>query len=217
MFFIAMEDRDYIDGLIGIYELNNVALLRDAYIESYMASAENYKTLRAELESPEKATLAYPDFVRKAVRRSVLDWKAFRPEKVMAMAAKEGIPEEDRKQVVDHVGQEFRGLHEGNTIRYRLRLQERLLPPTRWIQQRWLLRVIRHGSSLAPRARAISGPPTVLATSRLWRISSTVGLPGSIRSGGHGSSARQRRQTKARQEGRNARPWAPALYLRAHR
>jgi hypothetical protein len=92
MFFIAMEDRDYIDGLIGIYELNNVALLRDAYIESYMASAENYKTLRAELESPEKATLAYPDFVRKAVRRSVLDWKAFRPEKVMAMAANEGIP-----------------------------------------------------------------------------------------------------------------------------
>jgi hypothetical protein len=183
MFFIAMEDRDYIDGLIGIYELNNVALLRDAYIESYMASAENYKTLRAELESPEKATLAYPDFVRKAVRRSVLDWKAFRPEKVMAMAAKEGIPEEDRKQVVDHVGQEFRGLHEGNTIRYRLRLQERLLPPTRWIQRRWLLRVKGMEARLSQERGRSRVPQRYWQRRRLWRTSSTVGLPAQFAAG----------------------------------
>ncbi|MGH6926405.1 MAG: Fic family protein [Propylenella sp.] len=124
MSFIAMEDRDYIDGLIGIYELANFALLRDAYIDAYMASAENYKTLRAELETPEKAALAYRDFVRKAVRRCVLDWKEFRPEEVMAMAAEADIPEADRPQVVAYVGQEFRGLHDGNVIRYRLRPQD---------------------------------------------------------------------------------------------
>ena len=121
MSFLTMDDRAYIDGLIGVYELNNVALLREAYIEAYTASAENYKTLRGEVESPSKAALAYRDFVRAAVRRSVLEWKAFRPEKVMAMAAEEGIPEDDRQQVTDYVGQQFRGLHEGNVIRYRLR------------------------------------------------------------------------------------------------
>jgi Fic family protein len=120
MSFLTMDDRDYIDGLLGVYELNNVALLRDAYIDAYMASAENYKTLRAEVDSPHMAALAYRDFVREAVRRSVLEWKAFRPEGVMAMAAQRDIPEADRQQVVDYVGQQFRGLHEGNVVRYRL-------------------------------------------------------------------------------------------------
>src|SRR5690606_34115962 len=46
MSFLTMDDRDYIDGLIGIYELNNVSLLRDAYLDAYMASAQNYKALR---------------------------------------------------------------------------------------------------------------------------------------------------------------------------
>ena len=121
MSFLTMDDRAYIEGLIGIYELSNVSLLREVYIEAYMTSAENYRTLRAELETPEKAALVYRDFVREAVRRSVLDWKAFRPEFIMAMAAKADIPEEDRDEVVNYIGNEFRGLHEGNVIRYRLR------------------------------------------------------------------------------------------------
>ena len=121
MSFLTMDDRAYIDGLIGVYELNNVSLLCEVYIDAYMASAESYRTLRAEVETPDKAALAYRDFVREAVRRSVLDWKAFEPERVMEMAAQADIPEEDREEVVDYVGQEFRGLHEGNVIRYRLR------------------------------------------------------------------------------------------------
>ncbi len=124
MSFLTMDDGDYIDGLIGIYELNNVSLLREAYVGAYMASAEKYTTLRAELETPDKAALAYRDFVREAVRRCVLDWKAFRSEKIMAMAAEAEVPESDRQHVVDYVGQEFRSLHEGNIIRYRLRPED---------------------------------------------------------------------------------------------
>jgi len=121
MSFLTMDDVNYIDGLIGIYELNNVALLREVYIESYLASAEKYRVLRAEVETPEKAALAYREFVREAVRRSVLEFKAFRAEKVLAMATEAGIPEDDRDAVVAYVGQQVRGLHEGNVIRYKLR------------------------------------------------------------------------------------------------
>jgi Fic family protein len=121
MSFLTMDDDAYVDGLIGTYELNNVSLLREVYIDAYQTSAENYRALRAEIEVPEKAALVYRDFVREAVRHSVLDCKAFRPERIMEMAAEADIPEEDRKQVVDYVGQEFRSLHEGNVIRYRLR------------------------------------------------------------------------------------------------
>ena len=122
--FLTMNDSDYINGLIGVYELNNVSLLREVYIDAYLASAANYKVLRAEVDSAEKAALAYREFVREAVRRSVLDWKAFRPENIMAMAVQAGIPDADREQVVAYIGQEFNGLHEGNVIRYRLRPED---------------------------------------------------------------------------------------------
>ena len=121
MSFLTVDDGDYINGLIGIYELDTVALLRDAFMDAYMASAENYRVLSAELEMPDKAALVYRGFVREAVRSSVLDRKAFDPALVTAMAAEAGIPEEDRAQVVSYVGQQIHGLHEGNAIRFRLR------------------------------------------------------------------------------------------------
>ena len=124
MSFVSMDDSTYIDGLIGIYELNNVSLLRDIYIDAYLASAENYRVLRAELESPEKAALVYRDFVRQAVRRCVLEWKRFRREDIEGMVAEAEIPGADRVHVVEYVIRECGGLHEGNAVRYRLRPED---------------------------------------------------------------------------------------------
>jgi Fic family protein len=124
MSYLTMEDSAYIDGLIGIYELNNVSLLREVYRDAYLTSAENYRTLRAEIETPGKAALVYRDFVRRAVRRCVLEWKAFRPELIRAMSAEADIPEADREEVVQYIGNELPGLHEGNVIRYRLRPED---------------------------------------------------------------------------------------------
>lgn len=120
MSFVAMDDKDYMDGIFGIYELNNVSLLRDAYIDAYVASARNYHALRAEVDSPEKAALTYREFVREAIRRSVLDWKEFQPESIVRMAGDAGVPEADRHDLIEYIRAEFRGLHEGNAIRYRL-------------------------------------------------------------------------------------------------
>ena len=120
MSFVFVDEGDYSDGLVGIYELNNLELLRKIYIDAYMVSAENYRVLRSEVEVPEKAALAYRDFVREAVRRSVIEWKVFRHENILSMAVEAEIPEEDREEVVDYVRREFQGLHEGNVVRYRL-------------------------------------------------------------------------------------------------
>ena len=121
MSFMTMDDGGYIDGLIGVYELNNVALLREVYVDAYVTSAENYRALRAEVETPQKAALVYRDFVRATVRRAVLEWKEFRRGEAMAMAQSAGVPEEERGQLMDYIAQELEGLHEGNAVRYRLR------------------------------------------------------------------------------------------------
>ena len=42
----------------------------------------------------------------------------------MAMAEAKDVPEEDREEVVAYVGAQFKGLHEGNVIRYRLKPED---------------------------------------------------------------------------------------------
>ena len=124
MSFVAMNDRDYIDGLLGIYELNNVALFKDAYITAYRASAENYRVVRAQVDQPDKAALLYRGFVKEVVRRAVLEWKAFDQVSAIEMARAAGIPEEDITGVVAYTRREFAGLHEGNCIRYRVNAKD---------------------------------------------------------------------------------------------
>ena len=120
MSFTTLHDRDYIDGLIGIYELNNVSLFREVHIDAYLESAEKYRVLKAEVESPHKAAIAYRDFVRVAVRKSVLELKGFRYDELITMAAEAGVPESDQVDVIAYVARQLAGLHEGNVIRYRL-------------------------------------------------------------------------------------------------
>ena len=124
MSFLAVNDRDYINGLLGVYELNNVALLREVFIDGYMASAQSYRVLTAEVDNPHKAALAYRDFVKEAVRYCVLDLKGFRPDEVRALAGRHGIPADDVDAVTDYVGRQFDGLHEGNAVRYRLSAED---------------------------------------------------------------------------------------------
>lgn len=124
MSFLTMDDAAYIDGLIGLYELGNVGLLREVFIDSYLASAEKYRVLSAEVDSPARAAIVYRDFVREAVRYSVLQSKAFDQRKMLELAAKHQIPDDERDSVVAYAYEQFKGLHEGNLIRYRLTVED---------------------------------------------------------------------------------------------
>ena len=124
MSFVTMDDRRYIDGLIGIYELNNVALLREVFMEAYFTSAANYRTLRAEIETPHKAAVAYRDFVRDAVRRCVLEYKGFDADAITSLAREAGIPDNDLADVVSYTESQLGSLHKGNAIRFRLRPED---------------------------------------------------------------------------------------------
>ena len=118
--FVATDDREYVDGLLGVYELNDVALMRKVFLDSYLASAHQYTALRAQMDSPPRAAVVHRDFVRNVVRRCVLEWKTFRRPDVLAMATRAGIPADERDAVAAYAEGEFNGVHEGNAIRYGL-------------------------------------------------------------------------------------------------
>jgi len=73
--FIDVPEQIYIDGLIGIYELNRVELLRDLYVWAYERSARQYKTVRDSLPEPDPFRLRYrtalTEVIGEIVRRHI--------------------------------------------------------------------------------------------------------------------------------------------------
>jgi fido (protein-threonine AMPylation protein) len=121
--FIDVPEQSYIDGLIGISELNRVELLRDVYVWAYERSARQYKTVRDSLPEPDPFRLRYrtalTEVVGEIVRRRVP-----RTDAAIADMARPIVDAQDIPQFTRLVLQELAGLHEGNIARFRLRPSE---------------------------------------------------------------------------------------------
>ncbi len=121
--FIDVPERTYVDGLIGIYELNRVELLRDVFVWAYERSVRRYKTVRDSLPEPDPFRLKYraelAEVVGQAVRQRAALTKA-----AIAKLSRRLVASNDMPQFVDLVMTELRGLHEGNIARFRLRPSE---------------------------------------------------------------------------------------------
>jgi len=120
MSFLAIDDHAYIRGILGVYELNDVSLLREAYVNGYVASAQRYRHLRPVVIDPAKGGLEYRRFTRSTVRCCVLDWQRFRARQIVRMMDEAGIPTEDRDSLLDYIRRCFRGLTETNAVLYGL-------------------------------------------------------------------------------------------------
>lgn len=115
----------YVSGLLGIYELNRIELLREVYIWAYERSCALYSTTRQELGEPDPFRLRYRDLIMKVVSEIVRNLM----NKKQAVAfikqnAKEIEPIEQANRFIEVVETELMSLHEGNIARYRLRLSE---------------------------------------------------------------------------------------------
>jgi hypothetical protein len=120
-----VEAEDYLNGLIGIYELRRIEYLRDVFVWAYSRSAQRYTAVRQSLGDPDPFRLKYRSqigsFVREIVQQLLTDDAASR---WIRQTAARDIPEADRAQFVETIDVELLSLHDGNIARYRLRPSE---------------------------------------------------------------------------------------------
>jgi Fic family protein len=121
--FIDVPEKAYIDGLIGVYELTRVELLRDVFLWAYERSARRYRTVRDSLPEPDAFRLKYRAALTEAVSTAVREGVPL-DEDAIAKIAKALVPQEDLAQFVRLALTELKGLHEGNIARFRLRPSE---------------------------------------------------------------------------------------------
>jgi hypothetical protein len=123
--FVDVPERAYVDGMLGVYELNHVELLRDVFVWAYERSSARYSAVRQSLGEPDPFRLRYRALVADVVAtvvRAAMDKRAAIA--LVRQRASEQVPPAEQARFVEVVETEIMSLHEGNIARYRLRPAE---------------------------------------------------------------------------------------------
>ncbi|WPQ66323.1 hypothetical protein SIO70_15805 [Chitinophaga sancti] len=119
--FVDVPNELYIQGTLGVYELNRVELLKDVFMWAYERSALRYAALRQSLGEPDTFRLKYRDDIRGLVSDIVVN--ALPPEKARILINERAarLLQGDREKFVETVDTELLSLHDGNFARYWIR------------------------------------------------------------------------------------------------
>jgi len=122
--FVDVPEKDYINGLLGVYELNRIELRRAIFIWAYERSCLLYTATRKTLGDPDPFRLKYRDLIREATTEIVrLRLNEHSADQLVQQKA-QAIPSEDQPRFIETICTEIHGLHEGNIARYKLRPSE---------------------------------------------------------------------------------------------
>jgi hypothetical protein len=118
--FIDVPADLYISGLIAVYELNDVGLLRDVFMWAYRRSAARYGSIRHTVGEPDPFRLRYREEIRRIIGTVIKDMLGRAQASYRIRMAAAELPEADRETFINAVELELFALHEGNFARYRV-------------------------------------------------------------------------------------------------
>jgi Fic family protein len=123
--FTDVPKSDYTDAMLGIYEFNEVDLLKEVFIWAYERSAQRYAAMRQSLGEPDPFRMKHRDNLRH-VMAEIMRGKMGRKTAAEYIAewTKTNISPADQEQFREVSEREILSLHEGNFARYRVRQSE---------------------------------------------------------------------------------------------
>lgn len=121
--FIDVPEQAYVDGTLGVYELNQVDLLRDVFTWEYERSCQRYLAITQNVAEPDPLRIRYREALTRAVQAIVKSRKTA-SERNISRLANELVSENDREAFGKMVREALQNLHEGSVARYRLKLSE---------------------------------------------------------------------------------------------
>jgi hypothetical protein len=121
--FIDVPERAYVEGTLGVYELNQVDLLRDVFVWAYERSCQRYLAITQTMVEPDPLKIKYREALIRAVQAVVKGQLRPQPD-VIAQVARDAVTEADRDAFTQMLTDALSQLHEGSLARYRLRRSE---------------------------------------------------------------------------------------------
>ena len=123
--FIDLPIGIYREALLGVYELNQLALLKEVFLWAYERSAAHYAAVRQVIGEPDPFRLKHREALKEAVNGVVAE----RLGRSAAFAqitrfARERIEAADQEKFREVTEEEVLSLHEGNYARYKVTLAQ---------------------------------------------------------------------------------------------
>lgn len=120
--FVDVPKDDYISGLLAIYELNKIELMRDVFVWAYERSAQQYQLVHDTLGEPNLLVMRFRkdifELVNQIVSKNISGAKIIETIEQWAAAH---VSASDQAQFIRVVQQEVASLHEGNIAVYRIK------------------------------------------------------------------------------------------------
>lgn len=116
--FIDVDEKAYMDGLLSIYELNNVAVLREVYTLAYERSCQRYAGIVQTMAEPNPMRLRYRDLISSVIKTIVEQMDKPTTETVGRALNEHAHQPQDHNELQEMILEEFTYLHEGNVGRY---------------------------------------------------------------------------------------------------
>jgi hypothetical protein len=118
--FVDVPEQAYLEGLLGVYELARVDLLRDVFVWAYERSCQQYVAVRRQLVPPDTFRLRYRNALTEAIA-SIVRGGRRASEDAVRQVMPGVVAEGDRERFVALVLAELTTLHDGNAVRFGLR------------------------------------------------------------------------------------------------
>jgi fido (protein-threonine AMPylation protein) len=119
--FVDVPEALYVEGTLGVYELNRVELLRDVFAWAYERSCQRYTILRDALPAPDPLRLKHRELLQVLVA-DIIAGGVHRNDVAGIRARVDALADPgDVDDVVALTVNELNQLHEGNIARYRVR------------------------------------------------------------------------------------------------
>ena len=121
--FIDVPDRAYVEGTMGVYELNQIELLRDVFVWAYERSCQRYLAITQTMFEPDPLKIKYRESLIQAVQ-AVVRGQRQPSQAVIAELARDHAAATDQAAFSEMLTAALQQLHEGSIARYRLRRSE---------------------------------------------------------------------------------------------
>jgi hypothetical protein len=105
--FIDVPDDLYIQGMVGVYEQNNVSLLKDGFLWAYERSAIRYAVIRQSLGEPDPFKLLYRNQLRLLIGKIILEGINSQSASALIKIQAAELPETDQPQFIEAVETEY--------------------------------------------------------------------------------------------------------------
>lgn len=122
--FVDVPEPLYTEGILGVYEQRDVAMLRDVFTWAYERSCAQFKVLRDAMGDPDPIRLNYRGELRAMVADVVRGASWPTEDELVEEASKLGVPSADRRAVVEEAWKDLDSLRPEVLARYSIRASE---------------------------------------------------------------------------------------------